>query len=275
MSRSMTNQIKWSMRPAKTQIILGIATQSDQNLRCPQEYPWVLGCPLGAQRRLWSDWAHESSLGAHVFFVSFVVLQLRWTVRKAFVLHEYVHQIPPFQSPWLFIREFGLETVWCCMMFLVQLTYLHELAWPLMLFGGGYSQRNNLILGFWIGKLGHQKFTQFDLKCRKIKLLKFILRIVKIFVNFPAMKIISLHLLSKIFFCLFLTYIVVKKLNISICLRKVITSINSVPRNCYFILFICFQFSWRLARLWPMTLDPVALTFLPLCGTSPVLTAFR
>ena len=29
--------------------------------------PWVLSYPLSAQRRLWSDWADESSLGAHSF----------------------------------------------------------------------------------------------------------------------------------------------------------------------------------------------------------------
>ena len=28
---------------------------------------WVLSYPLSAQRRLWSDWASESSLGAHSF----------------------------------------------------------------------------------------------------------------------------------------------------------------------------------------------------------------
>ena len=54
-----------SVRPVKTQISLGIRpVWSEFAVRTKK--PWVLGYPLSAQRRLWSDWA-ESSLGAHSF----------------------------------------------------------------------------------------------------------------------------------------------------------------------------------------------------------------
>ena len=39
MSRLVTKPTKWHVRPAKTQISLGIC-QSDQSLRCPREESW-------------------------------------------------------------------------------------------------------------------------------------------------------------------------------------------------------------------------------------------
>ena len=53
MSRLITKPIKWHVRPAKTQISLGIRpVRSESSLST-----WVLSLPLSTQRRLWSDWA--------------------------------------------------------------------------------------------------------------------------------------------------------------------------------------------------------------------------
>ena len=71
---------KMAVRPAKTQISLGI---------CPvwsvfavhMKKPWILSYPLSTLRRLWSDWADVqadlSSCRAHTHFVGFVMLRLK------------------------------------------------------------------------------------------------------------------------------------------------------------------------------------------------------
>ena len=66
----MAKQTKWHVRPAKTQISLGM------------KKAWVLSNPLSAQQRL-SDWADaqaDLSLGwAHSHFVGFVMRWLIWS----------------------------------------------------------------------------------------------------------------------------------------------------------------------------------------------------
>ena len=66
----MAKPTKWHVRPAKTQISLGM------------KKAWVLSNPLSAQQRL-SDWADaqaDLSLGwAHSHFVGFVMRWLIWS----------------------------------------------------------------------------------------------------------------------------------------------------------------------------------------------------
>ena len=56
MSHLMTKPTKWPVRPAKTEISLGIHTVWWVFDACLKKQ-WVLSYPLSAQRRLWSDWA--------------------------------------------------------------------------------------------------------------------------------------------------------------------------------------------------------------------------
>ena len=67
MSRSMTKPTKWPVRPAKTQISLGICPVWSESLLCAH---WVAKDPsfLHADREDWSDWS-ESSLGAQVILL--------------------------------------------------------------------------------------------------------------------------------------------------------------------------------------------------------------
>ena len=77
MIRRMTKPTKWSLRPAKAQISLGIRpVWSVFAVRMKKQ--WVLSYPLSALRRLWSDCADaqgwfESSLGAKA-----ILLDLSW-----------------------------------------------------------------------------------------------------------------------------------------------------------------------------------------------------
>ena len=72
-----TNKV--SVRPAKTQISLGIhPVWSVFAVRMKK--PWVLTYPMSAQRRLWSDWADaQADLNlrwVHTHFVGFVMRRL-------------------------------------------------------------------------------------------------------------------------------------------------------------------------------------------------------
>ena len=88
MSRLITKPAKWHVRPAKTQISLGIRpVWSEASAQSDQRHPprlirvfavrmkkaWVLSYPLSAQRRLLSDFTdvHDdlSGLGAHVILM--------------------------------------------------------------------------------------------------------------------------------------------------------------------------------------------------------------
>ena len=53
LSRLMTKLTKWHVRPAKTQISLGMRPV----LAVRMKKAWFLSYPFSAQRRLWSDWA--------------------------------------------------------------------------------------------------------------------------------------------------------------------------------------------------------------------------
>ena len=61
-SRLMTKRTKWHVRPAKTQISLGIRVFAIRMKIC---------FPLSAQRRLWSDWADLSLWWEHMPFCWF------------------------------------------------------------------------------------------------------------------------------------------------------------------------------------------------------------
>ena len=77
MSHLMIKPTKWHVRPAKTQISLGIRpVWSEASLSAWRSYP------LSAQRRLWPDWADAqadlSLRWAHSHFVGFVMRRLKW-----------------------------------------------------------------------------------------------------------------------------------------------------------------------------------------------------
>ena len=55
LSQHMTKPTKWHVRPANTQIDLGIRLVWSESVRMKKAL--VLSYPLNAQRRLWSDWA--------------------------------------------------------------------------------------------------------------------------------------------------------------------------------------------------------------------------
>ena len=85
MSRLMIKPTKWHVRPAKTQITLGIrpcwlvfAVRVKKH--------WVLCYPLSAQRRHWSDWADaQADLSLHLVhshFVGFVMRRLKWATSR-------------------------------------------------------------------------------------------------------------------------------------------------------------------------------------------------
>ena len=72
----MTKNNKVSVRPAKTQISLGIRPVWSV-FAVRMKKAWVLSYPLSAQRRLWSDWADAqadlSLLSAHTQFNGFLM----------------------------------------------------------------------------------------------------------------------------------------------------------------------------------------------------------
>ena len=57
MSRRMTKQTKWPVRPAKTQISLGIRPVWSEHSRCAQWVAKDSEVSSGGQPRLWSNWA--------------------------------------------------------------------------------------------------------------------------------------------------------------------------------------------------------------------------
>ena len=73
-----TNKV--TVRPAKTQISLGIRPVWSESSLSAWRKAWVLSYPLSAQRWLWSDWADvQANLSlrwAHSHFVGFVVSRL-------------------------------------------------------------------------------------------------------------------------------------------------------------------------------------------------------
>ena len=75
-----------SVRPAKTQISLGIA-QSDQSLRWPYEETLGNKLAIERKRRLWSDWvdaqADLSLRWAHSHFAGFDMRRLRFSHDRA------------------------------------------------------------------------------------------------------------------------------------------------------------------------------------------------
>ena len=107
MSCLMTKLTKWPVRPAKTQISLGIRPVWSVFAVCMKK-AWVLSYPLRAQQRLCSDWADaqaESSLGAH-HFVGFVMRRLRWNVPTP--IAKYL-----FERPLKVEKQNSYKTVTC------------------------------------------------------------------------------------------------------------------------------------------------------------------
>ena len=83
LSRSMTKQTKWHVRPVKTQITLGIRpVWSESSLSAWRSLRSLATLyPLSAQRRLWSDWADaQADLSLHWAHMSF-----RW------ISHDVAH----------------------------------------------------------------------------------------------------------------------------------------------------------------------------------------
>ena len=84
--RLMTKPTKWSVRPAKIQISLGIRLVWSESSLCAQsvaEDPLFLHANSEDfdQRRLWSDWAAAQADGAHT-----ILLVLSWSSSISFVL---------------------------------------------------------------------------------------------------------------------------------------------------------------------------------------------
>ena len=79
MSCLVTKPTKWHVRPAKTQISLGIRPVWSV-FAVRMKKAWVLSYPLSAQQRLWSDWADAkadlSLRWVHSHFVGFVTRRL-------------------------------------------------------------------------------------------------------------------------------------------------------------------------------------------------------
>ena len=69
MSRRTTKPTKCPVRPAKTQISMGICPVWSVFAICMKK-PWVLSYPMSAQRRFWSDWVDAQT-----------DLSLRWAHR--------------------------------------------------------------------------------------------------------------------------------------------------------------------------------------------------
>ena len=80
MSHRMTKPTKWIVRPAKTQISLGIRPVWSV-FAVRMKKAWVLSYPLSAQRMLRSAWASaqsdQSLHWAHSHFVGFV---MKWLI---------------------------------------------------------------------------------------------------------------------------------------------------------------------------------------------------
>ena len=76
----MTKTTKWHLRPAKTQISLGIRPVWSESS--------LLRCSSCGQRRLWSDWADaQADLSlhwAHSHFVGFVMRRLNYIINQDF-----------------------------------------------------------------------------------------------------------------------------------------------------------------------------------------------
>ena len=114
---------KMAVRPAKTQISLGIrpAWSLIRVFAVRMKKAWVLCYPLSAQRRLWSDWADAqadlSLRWMHTHFVGFVMSWLKcWKVspsnQSVFIALRGV--IIKFESflQMLFIYEYILIIFW-------------------------------------------------------------------------------------------------------------------------------------------------------------------
>ena len=102
--RNMTKSTKWLVRPAKTQIGLGIRPVWSESLLCAQ---WVAKGPsflhsLSGQQRLWSDWgdaqADLSLRWAHMPFC--------WFCHVA--AHLFLYSILKY-TDWLYNASLGLQ----------------------------------------------------------------------------------------------------------------------------------------------------------------------
>ena len=84
MSHHMTKPTKWHVRPAKTQISLGIRPVWSV-FAVHRKKHWALNYLLSAQWRLWSDWVDaqaDLSLCDFVDFVGFVMRLLKYFSKK-------------------------------------------------------------------------------------------------------------------------------------------------------------------------------------------------
>ena len=107
LSRLLTKPTKWHVRPARS-------AQFDRVFAVRMKKAWILKYSLSAQRRLWSDWADLSSLGAHTILLVchstahlsliFPVQALRWTFRY----------VTEFITSWTATFEWQLTTLLAC-----------------------------------------------------------------------------------------------------------------------------------------------------------------
>ena len=120
----MSKPRKWYVRPAKTQISLGIRpvwSVFDVHMK----RAWVLSYPLSTQWRLWSDWAHRSFCwlcheAAHISFSGFIRFDFTeignqkgpaHNIMALFVFHKLVLQMRMHSHPagldvWILVGPF-------------------------------------------------------------------------------------------------------------------------------------------------------------------------
>ena len=117
LSRLMTKQTKWHVRPAKTQISLGIRpVWSEYSLSARRKLD-LISYALSAKRRLWSNWAvAQADLSlrwAHSHFVGFVVrwLILGYVVTENFRMSERAHEVYKSQITVLHVELLYFQTV--------------------------------------------------------------------------------------------------------------------------------------------------------------------
>ena len=91
LSHLMTKPMKWHVRPAMTQISLGIRPVWSV-VTVHMKKAWILSFPLSTQPRLWSDWvdaqAELSLRWLHSHFVGFVIRRLIYFHKVYFLLKK-------------------------------------------------------------------------------------------------------------------------------------------------------------------------------------------
>ena len=91
MSHLMAKPTTWQVRPAKTQISLGIRPVWSV-FAVRMKKPWVLSYQLSAQRRLWSDWTDAHFVGFVMRWLIYIVdVHVIKNERKATIVQNFLH----------------------------------------------------------------------------------------------------------------------------------------------------------------------------------------